>query len=168
MDQNHLQFAPRGFDVVKTRNNSPLFQLLIKSRSGSDWEESLNLRGFKTKDLTLQALLLLCCCSFDGTEETCNRSSRYLWSPNMIYQLFSYFCEISHLVHRSVFHAFLPRVQLSNAERCDSSSAICCSRLHLLLQKILPDERIKHPRNLGCTDIKRLFWQLWKIKSLKH
>lgn len=88
MDQNHLQFAPRGFYVVKTRNNSPLFQLLIKSRSGSDWEESLNLCGLKTKDLTLQALLLLCCCSFDGTEETCNQSSRHLWSPNMIYQLF--------------------------------------------------------------------------------
>lgn len=32
---------------------------------------------------------------------------------------------------------FLPRVQLSDTERRDSSSAICSSRLHLLLKEVL-------------------------------
>lgn len=37
----------------------------------------------------------------------------------------------------SGFDVFLPRVQLSDAERRDSSSAICSPRLHLLLQEVL-------------------------------
>lgn len=43
------------------------------------------------------------------------------------------------------FYVFLPCVQLSDTERSDSSSAICGSRLHLLLQKVLEGNEFNIP-----------------------